>query len=214
MKRHVPQDLYEFGGTEQQVQSYQRRFMKYFSPPGPVLDVGCGRGTFLELLKSKGIEPVGVDSSARAVEICKRKGFERVSEGDALSFLAQAQGQFTGIYCGHVIEHMPPADVAEFLRLSYEALKPGGRLVLVTPNPMDLQVMGEWFWLDLTHVRPYPLALLRSMVAEAGFKTVDGGNFPSVRGSRRQLPRYMLLRVLLGRYFGLANTFVVAEKPR
>ena len=205
-------DLYEFGGTEEQVRNYQRRFVRYFSPPGPVLDVGCGRGTFLELLRERGIGAVGVDSSPRAVEECKRKGFKKVYEGDVLRFLSASEQKYKGIYCGHVIEHMS-ADLADkFLLLCWKALQPGGRLVLVTPNPLDLRVMSEYFWLDTTHVRPYPLELLRSMLSRAGFGYVVGGHFRSTRPRRRELARYILLRLLLGKYYGLSDTFVVADK--
>ena len=105
-------DLYEFGGTEKQVREYQRRFLRYFSPPGPVLDIGCGRGTFLELLREQSIKGIGVDSSPYAIETCKRKGFQEVHEVDALRFLFTSRAQFTGIYCGHVIEHMS-SDMAQ-----------------------------------------------------------------------------------------------------
>ena len=205
-------DLYEFGGTEEQVRAYQKRFLPYFPPPGPVLDVGCGRGTFLELLRERGVEAVGVDSSDQAVETCRRKGFEKVYGENALHFLRSSEQQYTGIYCGHVIEHME-ADIAnQFIRLAWAALRPGGRFVLVTPNPLDLRVMGEYFWLDTTHVRPYPLVLLKSMLQAAGFESVSGGHFQSTRPGRRQLPRFMLLRLLLGRYYGLSDTFVVGAK--
>jgi SAM-dependent methyltransferase len=205
-------DLYEFGGTEEQVRAYQRRFVPYFSPPGPVLDAGCGRGTFLELLRDAHIEPVGIDSSPHAVDVCRSKGFEDVHEADALSFLRLGSERFGGIYCGHVIEHMPPDVTREFLELASSALRPGGHLVLVTPNPLDLRVMGEYFWLDPTHVRPYPLKLIESMMHGAGFTRIRGGHFRSVRPGRRELPRYLLLRLLLGKHYGLSDTYVVGEK--
>jgi 2-polyprenyl-3-methyl-5-hydroxy-6-metoxy-1,4-benzoquinol methylase len=177
-----------------------------------VLDVGCGRGTFLELLRERGIEAVGVDSSELAVETCRRKGFEQVYNDNALAFLESAEQQYMGIYCGHIIEHMAPDVADRLITLAWRALRPGGRLVLVTPNPLDLRVMSEYFWLDTTHVRPYPLVLLKSMLRSVGFASISGGYFQSTRPGRRQLPRYMLLRLLLGRYYGLSDTFVVGTK--
>ena len=100
----------------------------------------------------------------------------------------------------------------QFLVSAQAALRPKGLLVLVTPNSLDLRVIGEYFWLDTTHVRPYPLGLLRSMLSQAGFINIDGGHFRSTRPRRRDVIRYTLLRLLLGKHYGLSDTFVVAAK--
>ncbi len=214
MRDAAGQDLYAFGGTEEQVRGYQRRFLGFFAPPGPVLDVGCGRGTFLELLRDRRIEAYGVDTSPGAVETCRQKGFEHVYVGDALTYLSGVREQFMGIYCGHVIEHMASAEVHEFLKLARQALTPDGRLLLVTPNPLDLRVISEYFWLDTTHVRPYPLRLLESMLQNAGFTSVAGSSFRSTRPGKRELPRYLLLRLLLGKHYGLSDTYVTGRKGK
>jgi 2-polyprenyl-3-methyl-5-hydroxy-6-metoxy-1,4-benzoquinol methylase len=214
MRDAAGQDLYAFGGSEEQVRSYQRRFISFFAPPGPVLDVGCGRGTFLELLRNKQIEAYGVDTSPGAIETCHQKGFRHVEQGDALTYLSDVREQFTGIYCGHVIEHMTSAEVHQFLRLAWQALKPGGRLLVVTPNPLDLRVISEYFWLDTTHVRPYPLRLLENMLKNAEFNSVSGSSFRSTRPGKRELPRYLLLRLLLGKHYGLSDTYVTGEKSK
>ena len=77
-----------------------------------------------------------------------------------------------GIFCSHVIEHLHPPEALRLIRESYRVLKSGGTLVLVTPNPQNLLVLTEVFWLDLTHVRFYPVRLLNRVLEEVGFTFV------------------------------------------
>ena len=74
-------------------------------------------------------------------------------------------------------------------------------------------MISEVFWLDLTHVRPYPLLLLDAMFRDAGFQIADAGHYQSFGLARRQLPRRLLLRALLGKHYGKQNTFIVGEVP-
>lgn len=208
-----PISLYEFGANEEIVRKIQRPFVDFFRQSGPVLDMGCGRGVFLELLAAAGIEAVGVDSSEESVAACQKKGFT-VCREDGRSVLSRTPGHFGGIFGSHVIEHMGYEEAMAFLELCYKALRPGGKLLLVTPNPEDLMVMGEIFWLDPTHVRPYPRLLLKAMLEAAGFRVILEKQF---LGSwrmiqRRNLPIYLVRRLLLGRYYGKQNTLVLAQK--
>jgi 2-polyprenyl-3-methyl-5-hydroxy-6-metoxy-1,4-benzoquinol methylase len=208
-----PISLYEFGGSEDLVRRTQRRFVEFFRNSSPVLDIGCGRGVFLELLASGGVEAVGLDHSSESIAACEAKGFT-VYRQEADEYLRKSAAQFGGIFCSHVIEHMGYDDAMAFLELCYAVLRPGGKLLLVTPNPEDVTVIGEIFWLDPTHVRPYPLKLLMRMAEAAGFRVTMTdqymGNWRMT--GRRQLPGYLFRRLLLGRYFGRPNTMVLAEK--
>jgi 2-polyprenyl-3-methyl-5-hydroxy-6-metoxy-1,4-benzoquinol methylase len=205
--------LYEFGGSEDLVRRIQKRFVKLFQNASPVLDIGCGRGIFLELLTSVGIEGVGLDHSPESIAACKAKGFTVYCQ-EADEYLNQNPERFGGIFCSHVIEHMGYEDAMAFLELCYGAMRPGGKLVLVTPNPEDLSIIGEIFWLDPTHVRPYPRKLLERMVEAVGFRVITSEQFMGNwrMAGRRQLPGYLFRRLLLGRYFGRPNTMVLAEK--
>jgi len=210
-----PIGLYEFGSSEEVVRQVQSRFVDFFRHSAPVLDIGCGRGVFLELLREAGIEAVGIDHSQEAAAACRARGFSIHCE-DARQFLGKTAGQFGGIFCSHVIEHMGYDDATSFLALCHGALRPGGLLLVLTPNPEDLAVIAETFWLDPTHVRPYPKLLLQSMLRANGFavKRVEQflGSWRLI--GRRNLPAYFLRRILLGRYFGRPNTLVLAEKQR
>jgi 2-polyprenyl-3-methyl-5-hydroxy-6-metoxy-1,4-benzoquinol methylase len=209
----MPISLYEFGGSEDLVRQVQKRFVKLFQGSGPVLDIGCGRGVFLELLSAAGIEAVGIDHSQESVAACQQKGFT-VHCGEASEYLQRNPGKFGGIFCSHVVEHMDYDNAMALLELCHGALRPDGKLLMITPNPEDLTIIAEIFWLDPTHVRPYPKKLLMSMLVAAGFQVVLGqqylGSWKMV--GRRHLPGYLFRRLLLGRYFGRPNTMVLAKK--
>jgi SAM-dependent methyltransferase len=203
--------LYEFGGTETAVRHIQKRFVNRFRGHSPVLDIGCGRGVFLDLLRSAGIDAFGIDHSSEAVQSSARNGFQ-IQRADCLEFLSETKKIFGGIFCSHVIEHLEYRRATELISLCRQTLRQGGKLVIVTPNPMDLSVMGEIFWLDPTHVRPYPAPLLCRMLDSAGFKIESTETFHSGWRciGRRNLPAFYFKRLLLGKHFGCENTAVTA----
>lgn len=205
--------LYEFGSSEDTVRRIQKPFVNFFRDSAPVLDIGCGRGVFLELLSDARIEAFGIDHSEEALAVCREKGFN-VRRADAQSYLSGAPERFGGIFCSHVIEHMAYENALAFVDLCYRALRPGGLLLLITPNSEDICIMSDIFWLDPTHVRPYPKLLLKAILESAGFEIRLAKQF---LGSwrlvgNRNMPGYLLRRILLGRYFGKPNTLVLARK--
>lgn len=209
----MSRSLYTFGGQETHALTLQRRFMEYMNGlPGPIIDVGCGRGMFLAELRSAGYEAIGIDASEESVAACKAKGFDIV-QADAFEYLESQPDRLGGIFLSHVVEHLTPAQVVEFLELARRALRPGGRLIMVTPNVTDLWTMTEIFWLDVTHVRPYPILLLKSMCEEAGFRPVDSGSHGlgwRMMG-RRRIPQYYRRRLFWGREYGRTDAYVVAQ---
>jgi len=173
--RQIQDTIYdEFRGSEILIKDRQRKYIRYFNSCYNVLDIGCGRGEFMELLEENSISATGIDVNEDMVEICHRKGFN-VLQVDTHSFLKDKTENYDGIFCSHVIEHIAPQDVLAFLDLCRKALKPQGIFIIITPNPKNLCVITDVFWLDLTHTRPYPLQLLERLLTEIGFKVIASG---------------------------------------
>jgi O-antigen chain-terminating methyltransferase len=208
--------LYRFASPDH-VRGIQRHYVELFRQAGVerVLDVGCGRGLFLELLREAGIEATGVDGSAEAVAECQRRGFPEVEQGEALAALqrlADRGSQLHGIFCSHLVEHLPGAEAVRLIALSASLLAPGGRLVIVTPNVANLEVWTRVFWLDPTHQRPYPRRLLAAIMEEAGLRVAR--SFDDPRTGQRYLGRDLyhlvpdLLRYGLSTFSGMDSVVV------
>ncbi len=196
----------------------RRQFLPYFRGCRRVVDLGSGIGGFMQLLARDGADVVCVDSCPEAVRQCRRRGLSAVC-ADAVEFLTAHPGEFDGIWCAHLIEHLAPAKAESLVGKAYAALRDPGVLILLTPNARDVSVMGESFWEDPTHVRPYPAALLQGMLVSAGFAIEDAGE-TSVAwlGSLGWLKRLALQgrglvsQALIGRHFHLGDVYVVARK--
>jgi len=163
-----------YRGTEEEIRERISGYLPWLrNLPGPVLDLGCGRGESLALLRDQGIPARGIDSSARMVALCRERGLE-ASEGDLFATLkGLPEASLGGIVSFHVIEHLPGAALDRLVRLAYRALKPGGVLILETPNPLSMIVAARNFWLDPTHVRPVHPDSLKLMYELAGFDPVE-----------------------------------------
>jgi O-antigen chain-terminating methyltransferase len=139
----------------------------------PVVDIGCGRGEWLELLGEKSIQATGVDSNAVMVQACRERGLE-VVESDAVDYLVAREANSAAAITGfHVIEHLSLTDMIALFDQSLRVLKPGGAIVFETPNPENLIVGACSFWLDLTHVRPLPPEIIRHVVEVRGFTRAE-----------------------------------------
>ncbi|MCS7316309.1 MAG: class I SAM-dependent methyltransferase [Bryobacterales bacterium] len=158
-----------FRGSEEYVKAQQRFYVPFFEGRQAVVDLGCGRGEFLELLREAGVPARGVDFNAEAVAICRSKGLE-AEHGDLFEWLAaQPDSAFDGIFCAQVVEHLPPLRVSELVRRAASKLVPGGVLVVETPNPECLAIFATHYYLDPSHRNPIPPALLVFYFEEAGF---------------------------------------------
>ena len=161
-----------------------RRIRSHYVPffagaSGPVLELGCGQGEFLELLRDAGIAGVGVDLDDGMVARATAKGLD-ARLGDALSFVAgdPPPGGFGGVFCAHLLEHLQPSDAAALLRGAAAVAGPGAAIVVVVPNPACLAVLSHDFWADPTHVRFYDPALIEFLCVEAGLVVVEQGANP------------------------------------
>jgi SAM-dependent methyltransferase len=160
-------------GTEEEISDRLEPYLGYLEGRQRVLDLGCGRGEALELLRERGIEARGVDSNEQMVAICAEKGLQ-VERGDLFAVLAKvAPGSLDGIVSFHVIEHLPPVELDRLTRLAWRALEPGGVLIFETPNPLSIVVAARNFWLDPTHHRPVHPESLKLLYELAGFDEVE-----------------------------------------
>ena len=132
----------------------------------PVLDVGCGRGEWLALLKEQGMRAQGVDLNRILVEECRQQGLE-VGNGDALAYLRSLPDSSLGAVTGfHFIEHLPFDSLIKLLDETVRVLKPGGVAIFETPNPENVLVGSYRFYLDPTHRNPLPSPIVK-FIAEA-----------------------------------------------
>ncbi len=147
---------------------------------GPVLELGCGRGEFLALLRDAGIEGLGVDLDAGMVEMARADGID-VVHADAIEYLHAdpAPGPYQGVFCAHFLEHLTPDQVVRLLEGVARVMAPGGRFVAVTPNPACYAVLTHDFWWDPTHVRFYDRPLVEFFCRQAGFEVESSGTNPA-----------------------------------
>ncbi len=206
-------DIHHWSGSEEKVKAYQKRYVIYFKGCRRVLDLGCGKGFFLELLKENGISGEGIDREEEMVKICCKKNL-KVRQSDAISFLGDKKEEYDGIFCSHVIEHMYPRETLKLLELSFRALKGGGNLVIITPNFHDLYTISEGFWLDLTHIRPYPLLLLEKILVHSNFEIIAQGEdiYTGLRRNPLQKLFIKIRKLVVGNYWDRGDNFIVGKK--
>lgn len=138
-------------------------------PQSLAIDVGCGRGEWLELMAEQGFEVLGIDTNAAMVEQCRQKSLTAECD-DALERLAAMDEQSAAVVSGfHIAEHLPFDVLMSLMHHAHRVLRPGGLLILETPNPENLNV-GLWtFYMDPTHRHPLPPLLMQFLGEEAGF---------------------------------------------
>jgi len=138
-----------------------------------VLDVGCGRGEWLEVLGEEGIAAAGVDLNLHVVGECRGRGLD-VAENDAITELSSRPDKSVGAVTGfHIVEHLPLESIIRLIDESFRVLDPGGLLIFETPNPENIQVGACNFYLDPTHRNPIPPPVLKFFLESRGFEQVE-----------------------------------------
>lgn len=221
-----------FRGTEEEIRARLRKHVKRLEGAGElgeVLDLGCGRGEALAVLRDAGLAARGVDASARMVARCRERGL-RAEEGDLFEALAaEPEGSLGAVVSFHVVEHLPATSLDRLVRLAWRVLAPGGVLLLETPNPLSVAVAARSFWLDPTHQRPVHPDTLELLLRGAGFEPVErvelhpfpeGSRLPEIdvttlpEDQRTLADRVNRLRdVLDDLLFGCQDYAVVGRKP-
>lgn len=159
-------------GSTDLIRERQSVYLDDFATAAPVLDIGCGRGEFLSLLREAGVEARGIDVDAEMVMHCREEGLE-VEQADALAHLASLEDDsLGGIFCAHVLEHLSPPALFRLLELAVAKLRSGGVFAAETPNPLSLVALAN-FTADLSHDRPLHPATLSFLARQAGFRNVE-----------------------------------------
>lgn len=177
---------------QQEEESFKRWHAPYaalFQGYPSVVDLGCGQGTFLDLVSAQKSSTLGIDLDPQMVEFTRKRG-HKVLLGDQ-TILGEFSCSFHGIHISHVIEHMWGEQAVQLIQDCANALHPGGMLVIRTPNWENRIVRNRSFWLDHTHRRPYPIALLQQMTRASGFNVTTYGYEP----------------------FGLEDAYFVCHRP-
>ena len=160
-------------GPEEVIRAKQRRYLPYFKKTGKVLDLGCGRGEFLEMLKEGGLAGAGVELNPEMVALARKKGLE-VREGDGLDYLKNTPDlSWGGLFLSQVIEHLNPEALRDLVRTAFLKLAPEGVLLAETINPQCLTTFSGAFYLDLSHHNPIHPEAARFLWESLGFRRVE-----------------------------------------
>ncbi|HRD32793.1 MAG TPA: methyltransferase domain-containing protein [Rhodocyclaceae bacterium] len=165
----------QFRGTREDIKNRVRVYLPVLhdaqigSADTPVLDIGCGRGEWLELLHDEGLVGRGLDLNRVMIAQCREAGFD-VTEGDAIDYLRSLPSNSLGAVTGfHIIEHLPFSRLVTLFDESLRVLRPGGIVIFETPNPENILVGSCNFYYDPTHLNPLPPEMIRFVVEARGF---------------------------------------------
>jgi SAM-dependent methyltransferase len=162
-----------FRGSTEEIRARVLDYLPLFEGSSDVLDIGCGRGEFLDLLATRGIKGRGVDVNHAMVELCQLRGLD-VAEGDAVEYLAgQADDSLGGLLAVQVVEHLQADQLVRLLELAYHKLRPGSKIALETINPACWYAFFASYIRDITHVPPIHPDTLRCLLIASGFQRVE-----------------------------------------
>lgn len=162
-----------FRGKKEEISINQSAYIPYFDGKKKVLELGCGRGEFLQLLKDNGIPAKGIDLYDDFVKECISEGLD-VQQGDGIEYLKQiSDNSVDGIFAAQLIEHLSVTQLTELCHNAYRKLQEGGIIVLETPNPTCLSMYTNAFYIDPSHVKPVHPKFLEYILREAGFEKIE-----------------------------------------
>jgi len=162
-----------FRGSTDDIRQRVSEYLPFFAGARDVLDIGCGRGEFLSLLRGQGITARGIDINPAMVDVCRQQGLD-VADADALAYLrAQPDGSLGGLFAAQVVEHLEPRYLTSLLDAAFDKLRPGSPIILETINPACWFAFFESYIRDITHVRPIHPDTLSYLLIATGFQHVD-----------------------------------------
>jgi SAM-dependent methyltransferase len=163
----------QFRGSREVIRERLESYVTRFDGASDVLDVGCGRGEFLDLLRGRGITARGIDVNRAMVQECRAQGLD-VSQADAVSYLAALpDDSLGGLIAVQVVEHLEPDYLLQFLELAFHKLRTDSRIILETLNPACWLAFFESYIRDITHRWPLHPETLKYLVVASGFTTAS-----------------------------------------
>ena len=162
-----------FRGARSIIRERQSIYLPYFKDQsGPILDLGCGRGEFLQVMKENHIPAFGIDLYPEYVIEGELLGLD-IRQGDGIAYLQNTEERFGGIYVGQIVEHISFQQLQALCSAAYEKLLPGAYLIIETPNPMCLSVFANSFYIDPTHNKPVHPLTLKFLLEELQYQDVE-----------------------------------------
>lgn len=202
-------------GTPEQIKEEVRVYLPVLQKAGissDILDVGCGRGEWLQVLREEGFQARGIDTNRILVQQCKELSLD-VEEREALEFLESLpDGSLNAVTAFHFAEHLPLETLVKFLDETGRALRPGGLIILETPNPENLLVGSCNFYLDPTHKNPIPIPTMKLLLEARGFRCEDVLKLHAVSSTKIEV-KDQLTSHLNHFLYGPMNYAVIARKP-
>ena len=175
LKEIQPKLVETFRGSEEEIVHRLDRHLPLLQGSAPVLDLGCGRGELLLMLRDAGVDAVGVEADPALVQAARRRGLE-VIEGDCVEVLGDQQSSHWGAVTAiHLMEHLEGAAALSLLHEVRRILRPGGIFLAECPNPRNLRVGASEYWIDPTHRRPLMPETLELFVSAAGLEVEQLG---------------------------------------
>lgn len=174
MKRQILTEIdRRYRGSEKSLKAQLQFYLPYIQEVrhlGIVIDVGCGRGTFLEMVRDLGMTAIGFETNETQYNECTKKNLNVYFE-NAYNFMCRSEcNKFGVITLFHVIEHLNFDDLTAIMMESYRVLSPGGIILIETPNSENLYVSTFNFNIDPTHVRPVTYQYISTVLEVIGFK--------------------------------------------
>jgi len=220
--------VHDFEGGDQATYVIAKHLSGYLTGCKSVLDLACGQGSMSRVLRSQGKTVQGVEADPTLVKELRADGFT-IHEGYLPGDLNELELEpFDGVFLGHIVEHLHPSDFEKLLDWIYENISDSGTVLIQTPDFANSHVGLENFWLDSTHIRPYPIRLLKAMLSKSGFVPIDGAcrRVPEIapldviavarripRASKSLTPEYSLPRsaIRVGHYALFSGTSGFAQ---
>ena len=159
----------QFRGPEELIKERQKIYLDYINKQKSVLDIGCGRGEFLELLKENGIKAFGIDSNRQMVKRCLDKGLE-VEHADAISYLKNYQGSFGNIFLSMIVEHLDFKDIFTIINTAWEKMEKDSVILIETINPNSFYAQSKTYVIDPTHINLVSPETLSYTFQKVGFR--------------------------------------------